>query len=56
MRNILLVAFYALFLAACNTTEQARDVDKKSGFLKDYSMLKEGGDDEAPSDLRQRRC
>lgn len=40
------MAFCALFLVACNTTEQAREVEKKVGFLKDYSMLKEGGDNE----------
>ncbi len=35
-----------LLVAACATTRQTRSVEK-SGFLGDYSQLREGGDDEA---------
>lgn len=39
--------FCSLFFVGCFSTEQARHADKQSGFLKDYSMLKEGEGDEA---------
>ena len=35
-----------MLVAACATTRQTRSVEK-SGFLGDYSQLREGGDDEA---------
>jgi hypothetical protein len=47
MKKLLSMALCGLLFASCNTTEQARYSTKESGFLKDYSMLKEGGSDEA---------
>ncbi|MCM8529625.1 MAG: DUF3313 domain-containing protein [Lentisphaeraceae bacterium] len=46
LKNLVMIVC-SLFLASCFTTEQARDTDAPSGFLKDYSQLQEGGDDEA---------
>ncbi len=49
MRGVLTVAILMSFVglfSACASSKQARTV-KTTGFLKDYSMLREGGKDEA---------
>lgn len=43
---VLLAVVFLIGPVACVTTDQARSVDT-SGFLKDYSQLKEGDDDQA---------
>ena len=45
IKSLALFAF-CLFISACARTYQARYVDK-TDFLDDYSLLKEGGDEEA---------
>ena len=46
MFKCMMLIVCSFFMASCATTEQG-DVAKMSGFLKDYSMLKEGSADEA---------
>ncbi len=46
MYSLRLATLVVLALAACSTTKQMRDV-QRSGFLGDYSQLREGGEDEA---------
>ena len=37
----------ALILVSCSSTHQTREIAKPSGFLKDYSQLKPGKDNQA---------
>ena len=45
-RGFILVLLLLLFLSGCQSTRQARSVEK-TGFLDDYSILREGAQDEA---------
>ena len=47
MNKIFSIVILSLLLASCNTTEQATEIDRKSGFLKDYSSLNTGEDGHA---------
>ena len=45
--KILTVLIAALILSSCSSTHQTRDIFKPSGFLKDYSKLRPGKEDQA---------